>query len=196
MIREGTAAGARHASLFVTPTDVKGVAFQRRATAGGQSVHTSGPRFAAPGWIRLVRDGNTVSAYYRHFAGQDWDLIGTQVFTALADPLLVGLAVSSHVDGRLALATFDSLTVTRDHFQSADIGAVRQPGSTEVSATGVTIEGAGPDIWGTSDAFRFYYRPWTGDGTLASSIIRWSNRRQGDRRRPPGRRRCPGASRR
>ena len=175
MIREGTGAGARHASLFMTPTEVKGVAFQRRPTPGGTSVHTSGRAVTAPGWLRLVREGNTVTAFYRRFPTLEWERIGAQTFTALADTLLVGLAVSSHVDARPALATFDSVTVARDHFVSADIGAVRQPGTTEVGSAGVTIEGAGPDIWGTSDAFRYYYRSWTGDGTITVRVASVEN---------------------
>jgi regulation of enolase protein 1 (concanavalin A-like superfamily) len=175
MIREGTGAGARHASLFITPTSVKGVAFQRRPTAGGASVHTAGPSFAAPGWVRLVRDGNTVTAYYHRFPGESWELIGTQAFTGLAETLLVGLAVSSHVDGRLATATFDNVTLTRDRFQSVDIGAVGVPGTTSLGTSAVTIEGAGSDIWGTADAFRYYYRPWTGDGTITVRVASIEN---------------------
>ncbi len=165
MIREGTGAGARHASIFITPTTVKGVAFQRRPTAGGASVHTPGPSLPTPGWVRLMRDGDTVTAYHREFPSNSWDLIGTQVFPGLAETLLVGLAVTSHVDRRLATATFDSVGLTSD-FQSADIGAVGVPGTTSVNSTGVIIEGSGTDIWGTADAFRYYYRPWTGDGTI------------------------------
>ena len=41
MVREGRGAGARHASLFVTPTTRKGIAFQRRPAANGASLHTS-----------------------------------------------------------------------------------------------------------------------------------------------------------
>src|SRR6185503_20808226 len=58
MIRESVNAGARHLSLFATPTIEKGVAFQRRTTTGGVSVHTSGPAITAPLWLRLTRVGD------------------------------------------------------------------------------------------------------------------------------------------
>ena len=175
MIREGTGPGARHASLFITPTTVKGVAFQRRPTTGGASVHTAGPPFTTPGWVRLVRDQNTVTAYYRQFPADSWQLVGTQAFSGLAETLLVGLAVTSHADRRLANATFDNVMLTSDQFQSADIGTVGVPGTTGVSSTGVTIEGSGTDIWGTADAFRYYYRPWTGDGTITVRVASIEN---------------------
>ena len=63
MIRESVAPGARHASVFVTPTTVKGIAFQRRPVTDGGSVNTSGPATTAPVWLRLSRTGNNVSAY-------------------------------------------------------------------------------------------------------------------------------------
>ena len=175
MIREGTGSRARHASLFITPTTVNGVAFQRRPRTGGASVHTSGPRFTTPGWVRLVRDHDTVTAYYREFPGHSWQLIGTQAFSGLAETLLVGLAVSSHADPRLANATFDNVMLTSDQFQSADIGAVGVPGTTRVNSASVTLEGSGTDIWGRADAFRYYHQPWTGDGTIAVRVASIEN---------------------
>ena len=67
MIRAGLGATAAHASIFVTPG--KGIAFQRRLTAGGTSVNTSGPLITAPAWLRLTTQitypKETVRAYYK-----------------------------------------------------------------------------------------------------------------------------------
>lgn len=38
---------------------------QRRPAAGGTSVHTAGPGAAPPGFLRLVREGTAVMAYYK-----------------------------------------------------------------------------------------------------------------------------------
>ena len=171
MIREGLAAGARHASLFATPGTTRPVSFQRRASANGTTVSTAGPIHAPPLWLRLVRAGNVVTAHYRLANTGAWTLVGQQSFSALSSTLDVGLAVSSHIDGRLATATFDSITVGQTaSFTSRDIGAVGVNGTTTVSGSTVTIEGAGADIWGTADAFRFYYRPWSGDGTITVRV--------------------------
>ena len=32
------------------------------------------------------------------------------------------------------------------------------------------MRGSGADIWGTADAFRFFYRPWSGDGTITVRV--------------------------
>jgi hypothetical protein len=111
MVREGPGAGARHASVFVTPTTEKGIAFQRRPTASGQSISTAGPSITAPVWLRLVRTGHDVTASYRTSTDGPWTPIGTQTFASLDGSVQVGLAVSSHVDGTRATAVFDHVSV-------------------------------------------------------------------------------------
>ena len=110
MMRDGLGAGARHASLFQTPGTTKGVAFQRRATAGGASVNTAGPAAAPPGYLRLVRAGDVISAYYKTTSTSAWTLIGRQTFSSLPLTVRVGFATSSHVDGTLATATFANVS--------------------------------------------------------------------------------------
>ena len=55
MLRESLTAGSPHASMFVSAA--KGLAFQRRATAGATSASTAGVFEAAPYWVRLDRVG-------------------------------------------------------------------------------------------------------------------------------------------
>jgi hypothetical protein len=150
-------AGAAHASIFVTPTVEKGIAFQRRTTANGPSVSTAGPAITAPVWLKLVQDDNVVSAYYRTNVTDAWTLVGSQTMPQNFFGEL-GLVVSSHVDGTLATATFDNVTTSVPRgLTSTDIGAVGVPGRTSVDGVTVTMEGSGTDIWGTADAFRFAY---------------------------------------
>ena len=49
-------------------------------------------------------------------------------------------------------------------------GAVGEAGSASASAGTFTIAGAGADIWGTSDAFRFAYIQLPGDGTIVARV--------------------------
>jgi hypothetical protein len=112
MIREGLAANARHAFLIQTPSTAKGIAFQRRPATGGTSVHTAGPATGPPRWLRLVRAGNVITAYSKATSTDAWTPIGSQTFTTLAATLRVGLAVGSHIDGTLATATFDNLSLS------------------------------------------------------------------------------------
>ena len=174
MVRDGLAAGAKHASVFATPGTTKPVSFQRRPSTGGSSVSTSGPSLTPPVWLRLSRTGSTVAAYYRTSSTGTWTLIGQQSFSSLPSTLVVGLVVSSHVDATVATATFDGVTVTEAPapvtFTSTDIGAVGVTGTTTVSGSTITMEASGADIWGTADAFRYYHRPWSGDGTITVRV--------------------------
>jgi regulation of enolase protein 1 (concanavalin A-like superfamily)/phosphatidylserine/phosphatidylglycerophosphate/cardiolipin synthase-like enzyme len=108
MMRESLTSNSRHASMFVTPAN--GLAFQRRVTTGGVSTHTSGGAGAAPRWVRLVRSGNTFSAYVST-DGAAWTLVGTDTIT-MAASIYVGLPITSHSDGSVATATADNVSVT------------------------------------------------------------------------------------
>ena len=158
MIRESVNAGARHISLFATPTTEKGVAFQRRTTTGGASVHTSGPAITAPLWLRLTRVGDVFRAYYRKNTVDAWTLIGEETVPGFATPALFGLAVSSHVDGRLAQAVFSSVTVKNLPAWTTTLVGTTQ-GSATFDHTRFSVDGAGADIWGTADGFTAL---WTG----------------------------------
>lgn len=168
MIRDGLSADARHAFLIQTPRTERGVAFQRRPVAGGSSVHTAGPASAPPGFLRLVRDGDVVTAYYKEIAESSWMLYGTQTFTELPATVLIGFAVSSHVDGSLATGYFDNFEL---YFGSAtwvgtdvgDVGAAGHSSVDEDSGPEFTVTGSGADVWGTADEFHFLSREVVGD---------------------------------
>ena len=160
MMRNGTHAGAPHVSLFGTPTTSKGIAFQRRTTAGGTSASTAGPAIAPPYWLKLTRREERFVAHYRKLATDAWTRIGEATASFASQQWMqYGLAVSSHVDGRLAKATFDNVTVGgRPSFlATTDVGAVAIAGSKADDFVNLTIRGSGADIWGTADQFRFTY---------------------------------------
>ena len=107
MIRASLTASSRHAMMIVTPGN--GYAFQRRTVDGAESVHTWGPPATAPGWVRLQRSGDTITASVS-FDGVNWSTVGTERL-ALPVTVYVGLPVTSHLDGVLASAWFDNVTV-------------------------------------------------------------------------------------
>ena len=173
MVREGSGAGARHASVFVTPTTVRGIAFQRRPTANGTSVHTPGPAMTAPAWIRLKRTGNVISAYASATGARDsWTLVGRQTLTSLSDTVDVGFAVTSHRDGLIAAATLDVTVVNTPQWSTEDVGAVGVAGETDLGAYPdiIGLRGSGADIWGNADGFVFHSTPWTLDGTITTRV--------------------------
>jgi hypothetical protein len=171
MVRAHRGAGAAHASIFVTPTTEKGVAFQRRRADGAMSVHTSGPAITAPVWLKLIVSNGFVRAFVRQSITDRWTPAGEDRIS-LAPPYEAGLAVSSHVDGTLARATFDEVTaVPRPTFESRDIGMVGVPGTTTTNDITRTLEGSGADIWGTADAFRYHFAPLSPGGTISATVV-------------------------
>jgi hypothetical protein len=161
---------APHASFFVTPTTVKGTAFQRRTSSGGASVSSPGPSTTAPIWMRMHRHGNTIDAWYRKNATDSWTFVGSQTFgNGLPYQLYAMFAVSSHVAGTTATARFDNVVIDDARpMAERDIGDILPEGSGTVGFNGMDtiVAGAGADIWGTADAFHYYYTKWNGDGRV------------------------------
>ena len=75
------------------------------------------------------------------------------------------------------------LTITNDDtalptpWQTQDIGAVGATGSASfaTATTTFTVTGAGADIWGTADAFRYAYQPLSGDGQIIARVATVQN---------------------
>ncbi len=110
MIRETLAANARHASIFITPS--QGVAFQRRTGVGSNSSHT-GTSGSVPVWLKLSRSGNTLTGY-KSTDGSNWQQVGV-ISVALNSLVYVGLAVTAHQDGALNTATFGQVSVIQEN---------------------------------------------------------------------------------
>jgi glucose/arabinose dehydrogenase/regulation of enolase protein 1 (concanavalin A-like superfamily) len=106
MIRETLEANSKHATIAVTSGS--GIAFIRRTTTGGSSVRavTSG---VAPYWVRLVRVGNTFTAY-RSSTGTSWARVGTLTFT-MASTVFVGLPVTSANNAALTTASITNVSI-------------------------------------------------------------------------------------
>lgn len=188
MLRGSLDAGAAQAFMLVSAG--KGLAYQRRPSAGGTSVSTAGPMAAAPRWVRLDRSGTRVTAY-QSADGSSWSLVGADTI-ALPATAYVGLAVSSHLTTRTGRALFDHVEITRvdapppppppadglpDGWTSNDIGAVGAAGSAayEAASGTFTIRGGGADVWGTADALHFAHAALSGDGRIVARVASVQN---------------------
>lgn len=98
------------AQAFMLVSHSKGVCFQRRVADGNASASICGSMSTAPRWVKLVRTDNTIIGY-ESADGTTWALVGSDEFTTDAPGVYVGLAVSSHIRGTLATATFDNVMV-------------------------------------------------------------------------------------
>lgn len=108
MIRESLNANSVNAYIAVTPSN--GVSFQYRSTTGGNSANNNTTGLNAPYWVRLVRSGNTFTAY-RSPNGVSWTQQGSATTINMASTVYVGLAVTSHDSSSLCAAAFDNVTM-------------------------------------------------------------------------------------
>ncbi|MBV8205191.1 MAG: hypothetical protein JO041_00220, partial [Acidobacteria bacterium] len=106
MIRETLDPAARYVSLLITPGN--GVALQARATAGAASTMASAAAsVTTPYWVKLLRTGNTITAY-SSTDGANWSAAGSAT-VPMAASLYFGVAVSSHNNGVLSQVNIDNL---------------------------------------------------------------------------------------
>lgn len=108
MIRESVQPGARYAFALVTPGN--GSDFQWRATASGAAGPSGSSDHAtrAPAWLRVQRIGSVFRGW-QSVDGVTWTRRGADVTIAMPSTVLVGLAITSHLDGTLATATFSNV---------------------------------------------------------------------------------------
>jgi endoglucanase len=106
MIRESLAANAVNAFIAVTPGN--GVTWQYRSSTGGGSNFNNATGLSAPYWVKLVRNSNTFTGY-RSPDGTNWTQLGSASFT-MASTAYIGLALTSHNNSSLCMATFDNVT--------------------------------------------------------------------------------------
>ncbi len=175
MIRESLAPSAAQAFLLVS--HAKGVAFQRRVSDGNSSVSTSGSMSTAPRWVKLVRAGNLITAY-ESADGASWTVVASDTFT-MSSNALVGLAVSSHVQGTLSTATFDNVTTSAaPPPNNPPTVSITSPsnGATFTTPATITINATASDSDGTVTKVDFYANSTLlGTGTAAPYTLTWSN---------------------
>ena len=134
MIRETLDANSKHTIMALTGGEGGGITFQGRPETGGSSRSYHGDLTAAPPyWVKLTRVGNTITAY-SSADGVEWTLftdaspdgaITNPWDIEMADPVLIGLFVTSHQAGERRTYTFDNVSVAgniSDTDMSTDIG--------------------------------------------------------------------------
>jgi DNA-directed RNA polymerase subunit RPC12/RpoP len=113
MIRETTNADSMFALAYVR-ADGKAQFQWRNAT--GQNVETSPLVGDAgyPKWLKIVRNGNSFSGFYKVKAEDGWTQIGAAPTVEMAPTAQIGLFVCSHRAGTLSTAQFDQVTLQAD----------------------------------------------------------------------------------
>ncbi len=133
MIRQSLDAGAINVMGAVTGGEGGGGTFQWRseASAASESNRTL-TGIAPPYWVRLTRQGNTFTVEMSA-DGEQWEQQGAApIDIAMQDPVLIGLAVTSHAAGELRTYEFDNISTTGNvtgDWEVADVGVDQDQGN-------------------------------------------------------------------
>ena len=112
MARQSNAAGSQYLFMLARAADGNKY-FQERmatnssATGNGGTLEDAG---GFPVWLMLTRDGNNFTSSWSS-DGDSWNTLGTTTL-AMTDPILVGMAVTSHTTGVITTAEIDNLEAT------------------------------------------------------------------------------------
>jgi hypothetical protein len=112
MIRDSVNGGSSQAIMAMTANSDgaagNGASFQYRVATNGVSANSdSSVAVKAPYWVKIERTGNTFTGY-TSADGKTWSQVGTTVIV-MADPVLIGIAVTAHLAGENRTYQFESI---------------------------------------------------------------------------------------
>jgi hypothetical protein len=132
MIRQSDAAGATNVMMAKTPGSGNGASFQWRLTVAGTTASVQPTETVGfPYWVKLERSGNSFTAYTSP-DGAAWTQLGEAQTIAMTDPVLIGLALTSHDSGIVTGASFSNVATTGNvagNWQIAEIGEAQKEGN-------------------------------------------------------------------
>ena len=149
------------------------VEFMARPVSGGSMMFIAGASASFPVWLKLQRTGDQFTGMISQ-DGQTWQTVGSTT-VHMAFPL-AGIAVTSHDPSQPNVSTFDHVVAASHVYTDLDIGDVGANGCTCMLSGDATLtkylqEGSGADIWGTRDAFNFYYRRLLDDQRVVGRLF-------------------------
>jgi regulation of enolase protein 1 (concanavalin A-like superfamily) len=121
MIRESLEPGAAHAMVDIQPMNEVQLIY--RSPAGAVSTAVGQSDVNTPVWVKLTRNGNTMTGEYST-DGSTWQTLSTVTIPMGLD-VYIGLIVCSHDTAQTCVAEFSNVTTTgtvTGDWQSQDIG--------------------------------------------------------------------------
>lgn len=107
--RNALTAGSAHATMTITSEGEAQLRY--RATAGGSTASASAPTTFAPQWLKLVRSGNTFTAYLSA-SGTTWTQVGTPQTVTMSSTVYVGLVALRNGGTATGAARFEGVSLT------------------------------------------------------------------------------------
>src|SRR5580700_3122013 len=149
IIKENTSQGSAYAAMMVTGSN--GVRMQWDYVNDTPGL-TGSVSASAPRWLRLVRDGGTVTGY-DSADGTHWTLVGTAALPGLTSTVQAGLFAATPSDGNYTTATgvfrHIGLSWPATRWTGTSVGGVGLnnsapfPGSFRQNAGTITVTGSG-----------------------------------------------------
>jgi hypothetical protein len=167
MIRETLSPGATNGFMYFFPAYGYSEFSYRTSTGGATSSSVTGS-MTVPLWVKLVRSGNSFSAF-RSPDGVNWTQQGTSQTITMAQSVYVGLAVSSGSTSTLATATFDNVSISTTATPAPVITSVS--GTTGSIGSQVLITGSGFGSIQNGSVVRLNDAPVTINSWSATSIL-------------------------
>lgn len=139
MMRQSTAPGSQHVSIFLRPGNQRAFHWRTTANATAQTVSTS--PIAGPYWLKLSRTGNTISGHYSN-DGINWTTAGTQV-VPMDWEILVGYAVTSATNYQLNTAVIEQTFLSHQEVTVKPTDAAAFEGTSPLNSGTFTITRSG-----------------------------------------------------
>ncbi|MCU0917797.1 MAG: discoidin domain-containing protein [Planctomycetes bacterium] len=128
MIRENLDAGAKHASMVVTPDNSCSQQYRNATSGASNSTNWTGTAVRAPYWVRVTRTGNLFKTESSG-DGKTWTALGTDQNITMAASVYIGLCLTSHNPAAYSTAEFSNVatagTVT-GAWRDASIGVTQR----------------------------------------------------------------------
>jgi hypothetical protein len=132
MVRQSTSVGSTHSFMCMTGGDGNGASWQGRLTANAASENTDATSpVAPPYWVRIDRAGDSLTGFVSP-DGQTWTQIGAARTISMTEPVLIGLALTSHNTNMATSAEFSNISTTGNvtgDWQIAEIGVAQPEGN-------------------------------------------------------------------
>jgi len=143
MIRQNTDGGSTHSLMCMTGGDGNGASWQGRLTVDDVSESADATSAVAPPyWVRIDRAGSSLTGFVSP-DGETWTQVGAARSISMADPVLIGLALTSHNASQATGAEFSNISTTGNvtgNWQMAEIGAVQPTTGNDVAPLYVAVE--------------------------------------------------------
>jgi outer membrane protein assembly factor BamB/regulation of enolase protein 1 (concanavalin A-like superfamily) len=180
MLRASTDPGAPYYAVLATGAN--GTVIQYRTSLAGDTTQLAGLTTGAPVYARVVRTGDSFTAY-TSTDGTNWTAVSGSTVTipALAGSILGGMADTSHSQFSTSTTVFDHYTYVAAGstlpvpWADSDIGNPTPVGSASYSGGVFTVNGGGNDIWGTLDQFHYVSQSLAGDGSIVARVTSQTN---------------------